>query len=242
MSRVERPAGTGLSSVGADRFDASAAVGGWRGVVESAVPTLVFVVIMAVRPTALVPALVASLAVSAVALVARLAQRQGLTQVLGGAVLALLSAAWAWRSGRASNFYATGLVINAVWLVACLGSVAARWPLVGVLMGLWEASTGETGQSDGGDDASSAPTGPPSWTAWRTDPAQARRRRRYVLGTLVLAAMFALRLVVELPLYLGGDATVSALGVARLALGLPLFALTCWFVWLLVRRGSADAV
>lgn len=242
MSRAERPAGTGLSSVGADRFDASAAVGGWRGVVESAVPTLVFVVIMAVRPTALVPALVASLAVSAVALVARLAQRQGLTQVLGGAVLALLSAAWAWRSGRASNFYATGLVINAVWLVACLGSVAARWPLVGVLMELWEASTGETGQSDGGDDASSAPTGPPSWTAWRTDPAQARRRRRYVLGTLVLAAMFALRLVVELPLYLGGDATVSALGVARLALGLPLFALTCWFVWLLVRRGSADAV
>ena len=168
MSRAERPAGTGLSSVGADRFDASAAVGGWRGVVESAVPTLVFVVIMAVRPTALVPALVASLAVSAVALVARLAQRQGLTQVLGGAVLALLSAAWAWRSGRASNFYATGLVINAVWLVACLGSVAARWPLVGVLMGLWEASAGETGQSDGGDDASSAPTGPPSWTAWRT--------------------------------------------------------------------------
>ncbi|WP_303324855.1 DUF3159 domain-containing protein [Actinomyces radicidentis] len=242
MSRAERPAGTGLSSVGADRFDASAAVGGWRGVVESAVPTLVFVVIMAVRPTALVPAVVASLAVSAVALVARLAQRQGLTQVLGGAVLALLSAAWAWRSGRASNFYATGLVINAVWLVACLGSVAARWPLVGVLMELWEASTGETGQSDGGDDASSAPTGPPSWTAWRTDPAQARRRRRYVLGTLVLAAMFALRLVVELPLYLGGDATVSALGVARLALGLPLFALTCWFVWLLVRRGSADAV
>lgn len=240
MTRVERPAGTGLSSVGAERFDASAAIGGWRGAAESALPTLVFVVVMAVRPTALVPALVASLAVSAVALVARLAQRQGLTQVLGGAVLALLSAAWAWRSGRASNFYATGLLINTVWLVACLASVAARWPVVGVLMGLWEASAGETGQSDGGDDASSAPTG--HWTAWRTDPAQARRRRRYVLGTLVLAAMFALRLVVELPLYLGGDATVSALGVARLALGLPLFALTCWFVWLLVRRGSADAV
>lgn len=142
MTRAERPAGTGLSSVGAERFDASAAIGGWRGAAESALPTLVFVVVMAVRPTALVPALVASLAVSAVALVARLAQRQGLTQVLGGAVLALLSAAWAWRSGRASNFYATGLLINTVWLVACLASVAARWPVVGVLMGLWEASAG----------------------------------------------------------------------------------------------------
>lgn len=246
MTRADRPAAIGLSSVGAERFDASAAIGGRRGAAESALPTLVFVVIMAVRPTALVPALVASLAVSAVALVARLAQRQGLTQVLGGAVLVLVSAAWAWRSGRASNFYASGLVINAVWLVACLGSVAVRWPLVGVLMGLWEASAGEPDADDETPERSQGGLGAvgprPSWSAWRTDPAQARRRRGYVLGTLVLAAMFALRLVVELPLYLGGDATVSALGVARLALGLPLFALTCWFVWLLVRRGSADAV
>ena len=86
---------TGLGALDADRFDVAAAVGGWRGVLESAVPTLVFVIIMAVAPTALAAALVASLAVSAVALIARLAQRQGLRQVAGGALVALVSAAWA---------------------------------------------------------------------------------------------------------------------------------------------------
>ena len=61
------PARTGLGAIDAERFDVASAVGGWRGVMESAAPTLVFVVVMAVRPSALVAALAASLAVSAAA-------------------------------------------------------------------------------------------------------------------------------------------------------------------------------
>ena len=110
---------SGLAVINADRFDAAAAIGGWRGVLESAVPTLVFVIVLAVAPTALVTALVTSLAVSAAALLIRLVQRQSLTQVMGGVLVAVASAAWAWRSGQASDFYATGLVINAVWLAVC---------------------------------------------------------------------------------------------------------------------------
>ena len=53
-------------------------------------------------------ALVASLAISAIGLMTRLTQRQSPAQVVGGAVLVLVSALWAWRSGDASNFYATG--------------------------------------------------------------------------------------------------------------------------------------
>ena len=41
-------------------------------------------------------------------------------------------------------------------------------------------------------------------------------RRRYVTGTGVLTAMFALRLLVEVPLYLAGEAAVGALGAARI--------------------------
>ena len=128
---------TGLGAIDSERFDAMTAVGGWRGIVESVVPTLVFVLVMAVRPTALVMALAASLAVSAVGLAARLVQRQSPAQVVGGIVLVLISALWAWRSGEASNFYATGLMINAAWLVACLVSLLIGWPVVGALMTLW---------------------------------------------------------------------------------------------------------
>ena len=228
------PARTGLGAIDAERFDVASAVGGWRGVMESAAPTFVFVVVMAVRPSALVTALTASLAVSGAALAARLAQRQGLTQVLGGAVLALASAAWAWRSGEASNFYATGLLINAVWLAGCLLSLAVGRPLVGILMGLWRAAAGGSARPGGGSDADDAV---------RSEDAAARaaEHRRHRAATAVLAAMFALRLAVEVPLYLTGAAGVGALGVARLVLGLPLFALTAWFIWLLVRDPARPA-
>lgn len=237
------PARTGLGAIDAERFNVASAVGGWRGVIESAAPTLVFVVVMAVRPSALVAALAASLAVSGAALAARLAQRQGLTQVLGGAVLALVSAAWAWRSGEASNFYATGLLINAVWLAGCLLSLAAGRPLVGILMGLWRAAAGGgSARPDGGADAEDAARSRPAGRGGRRrDPARAAEHRRHRAATAVLAAMFALRLAVEVPLYLAGAAGVGALGVARLVLGLPLFALTAWFVWLLVRDPARPA-
>ena len=234
---------TGLGAIDSERFDAMAAVGGWRGIVESVVPTLVFVLVMAVRPTALVPALVASLSVSAVGLVARLVQRQSPTQVVGGIVLVLVSALWAWRSGDATNFYATGLMINAAWLVACLVSLLIGWPIVGALMTLWHRVTDESERHEGGGASkdSEGPQAPQADddpvarpAAWRTEPALRHVRRRYHAGTWVLTLMFALRLVVEVPLYLAGAQAVSYLGAARLILGVPLYAVTLWFIWLLV--------
>ena len=236
---------TGLGAIDSERFDAMAAVGGWRGILESVVPTLMFVLVMAVRPTALVAALLSSLAISAICLVARLVQRQSPAQVVGGAVLVLVSALWAWRSGDASNFYATGLMINAAWLVACLVSLLIGWPIVGALMTLWHRVADESGRSsdrsedpDGDGEPKSADDDPavrPS--SWRTDPALRGMKFRYHAGTWVLTLMFALRLVVEVPLYLAGEQAVSYLGAARLILGVPLYALTLWFIWLLVAPG-----
>ena len=223
---------SGLGALGAERFDAVSAVGGWRGVLESTVPILVFVVILAMARTALTTALVASLTVSGVALLARLAQRgrrRNLKQVAGGALVTVLSAAWAWRSGQASNFYATGLVINTVCLLAFLGSLLVRRPVIGMLMELWHPTSG-------GDDES-----PASGSSWRTDPARAGIRRRYAIATGVLAAVFVLRLLVEVPLYLAGEAALGALGVSRVVLGLPLYGLGIWFAWLIVRHSSQRA-
>ena len=235
---------TGLGAIiDSKHFDAMAAVGGWRGILESVVPTLMFVLVMAVRPAALVAALLASLAISAICLMARLVQRQSPAQVVGGAVLVLVSALWAWRSGDASNFYATGLMINAAWLLACLVSLLIGWPIVGALMTLWHRVTDESAHAEGGQasrdsgraetpQADDDPAARPS--AWRTEPALRHVRRRYHAGTWVLTLMFALRLVVEVPLYLAGAQAVSYLGAARLILGVPLYAVTLWFIWLLV--------
>ncbi|WP_368501426.1 DUF3159 domain-containing protein [Actinomyces sp.] len=228
-----------MQAVGGESFDASAAVGGWRGVLESAAPTVVFVTILALRPEALVLALGASLVVSTAFLVARVVAGQPLTQVLGGAVLALISAAWAWRTGRASNFYATGLLINAVMLAVTAGSLALRRPLVGIFIELWRtASTADTGKEEAEGSPQGERAAPGEHASWRTDPALASVRRRYAVATTVLSGMFALRLVVEVPLYLMGEPALGALGVARIVLGVPLYALTLWFVWRIARPGT----
>ena len=229
-----RPA-RGVGALGAQSFDALAALGGWRGVTESVAPTLVFVLVLAARPSALLAALGASLALSALALAARLFRHEPPTQAVGGAALAALSAAWAWHSGSATDFYATGLLVNAAWLAGSLASLALGWPVVGLALNGVQALAGATGA--GGQDAAQAPRdapvpdAPAPW-AWRTDPDLRHLNRRYRLGTWILAAMFATRLAVETPLYLAG--ATGPLGAARLALGVPLFALTLWLIWLLV--------
>lgn len=58
--------------------------------------------------------------------------------------------------------------------------------------------------------------------------------RRYQAATWLWVGMFVLRLAVQVPLYVTG--TVGWLGTARLVMGIPLFALTLWVTWLLVRR------
>ncbi len=58
--------------------------------------------------------------------------------------------------------------------------------------------------------------------------------RAFVRATWLWAGLFGLRLLVQLPLYLAG--AVVALGVAKTAMGLPLFGIGLWLTWLLVRR------
>ena len=48
------------------------------------------------------------------------------------------------------------------------------------------------------------------------------------------AGLFLVRLVVQLPLYLAGEVVV--LGIARTAMGIPLFALGLWITYRMVRR------
>lgn len=213
----------GVRAIDAEQFSLAEAVGGVRGAVESVAPGLVFVVGYVVSGQRLGPALVASAAAALVAVVARLVQRSPLTQALSGVLGVGIGVIWAWRSGRGEDYFAWGLLTNVAYLVAFLVSVVVRWPLVGVVLGLFR---GDGPLSEGGSWAGA--------TAWRRDPVQ---RRRYTWVTWLWAGMFAARLVVQVPLYYAGE--VAWLGTAKLVMGVPLTALVLWASWILVRGSTA---
>jgi hypothetical protein len=212
-----------MRALDAEEFSFAEAVGGVRGAVESIAPGLVFVVVFVAGGQRLAPALIASAAAALVAVVARLVQRSPLTQALSGVLGVGIGVIWAWRSGRAEDYFAWGLLTNVAYLAAFVVSVLVRWPLVGVVVGLF--------RPDGPMSSSG------SWAgalAWRQDPAL---RRRYTLATWLWAGMFALRLVVQVPLYYAGE--VAWLGTAKLVMGVPLTAVVLWVSWILVRGSTA---
>ncbi len=193
------------------------ALGGWRGVVDSVVPSAVFLLAYAVTGQSLTPSVWAAV-VSGVAIALwRLVRRQSVQQVLAG-FLGVAFCAWlASRTGRAEDFYLPGLLWNVLYAAVLAASALVRRPLVGYLVG---ALTGDL-------------------SGWREVPVL---RRAYTRATWLLVAMFLLRLVVQVPLYLAG--WVEALGAARLAMGIPLYAgtvLLCYTIVQRARRAAPDA-
>lgn len=213
----------GMKAITAEEFSALDAVGGVRGIVESIAPGLLFVVVYLVAGQQLVPALVAASAAALVAVVARLVQRTPVTQALSGVVGVGIGVFWAWRTGQAEDYFAYGLWTNVAYLVGTLTSIVVGWPVVGLLVGMFDKDGPVTGGS---------------WsvvTAWRSDPVL---RRVYALATWPWVAVFALRLAVQVPLYLSSE--VAWLGTAKLVMGVPLFAVALWVSWLLVRGSAAS--
>lgn len=209
---------TGVRVLGDEEFSFMAAVGGVRGLVESALPGLVFVVVF-VATRDLVPSLVAAAAVTVAAVVLRLVQRTPATQAFSGVVGVGIGVLWAWNSGRAEDFFAGGLLANVGFTLGSLISILVGWPVVGVVVSLVR-----------GEDMS-----------WRTDPAAAPLRRRYVGASWLWVGLFGARLAVQVPLYLQGEEAVALLGTAKLVMGVPLFALGLWITWLLVGSPAGRA-
>src|SRR5205823_503543 len=110
------------------------------------------------------------------------------------------------------NFFLPGLLINTAYAAAYTVSILVRWPLLGVVVG---PLFGEG-------------------MAWRRDPV---RRRAYSLASWIWVAMFLMRIAVQLPLYLSKE--LVALGVARLAMGWPLFLLAIWLSYRLLQTSAS---
>ncbi|GEL93774.1 DUF3159 domain-containing protein [Cellulomonas composti] len=210
----------GMRALTQEEFSPLDAVGGVRGIIESVAPGVLFVVVYLIAGQQMTPALVAAGGAALVAVVARLAQGTPPTQAFSGLLGVGIGVIWAWRTGEAKDFYAYGLWVNVAYLVGTLTTILVGWPLVGLVMGLF---------------AKGGPIAGGSWrgaVAWHDDR---ELRRRYAWATVPWVAMFAVRLVVQVPLYLSSQ--VAWLGTAKLVMGVPLTALALWVSWLVISWG-----
>ena len=200
----------------------SSALGGARGSLETALPTVAFVAAWTWRHD-LKFAVAASAAIVLVLLVIRLATRQTPRYVLSAVVATAITAYFALRSGRAEDAFLPGILTSAAWGAASLVSVLARWPLVGFIV------------------AAGDPHMAQDPTAWRRDRGLVTVCQRL---TMVLVALYAVRVAVMLPLYLAGkaaatssDLLVTLLGVAKIALGWPAYLCAVAVMGLILVRG-----
>jgi len=145
-----------------------------------------------------------------VALAARLLTRQSPRFALSSLFALAIAAAFALRSGRAQDAFLPGILYSCGLLAVTLLSVATRWPLLGFLVG----ATSEDP------------------VAWRGHAGVVRLCQRL---TLVLAGLYAVRVVIMLPLYLAGQ--VGWLGVCKVVLGWPLYILAVAAMGALLLKG-----
>jgi hypothetical protein len=208
------------------RHQLSQALGGRRGMVEAALPTLTFTLLwLSTRHLTL--ALTASVAVAGAELLVRLVQRQTVKFCLNA--LVGIGIGWffvhlaASRGGSADDqalaYFLPGLLYNAGYAVVFGLTCVVGWPLVGFMIG--------------------SVTGDP--TAWHSDR-QIVRLCTQLTWLLVLPC--AIRALVQGPIWIAGhsgslsaDTAVAALGILKIAMGWPLqLAALAAMSWLLGRN------
>lgn len=192
------------------RAQLSKALGGRRGMLEAAVPTITFTLCY-VTTKELRLAITLSVGAALVLLAVRLLQRSSVQYVANALVGIGLGVLFVWLGGRGGGdeshkalaYFVPGLLYNAGYGTLMVLSILVRWPLVGLLVG-------------------SVAEDP---TSWRRDRPLVRLCSRL---TWVLVLPCLLRLAVQLPVYLTGrsaedaDPYITLLGVLKIAMGWPL--------------------
>jgi hypothetical protein len=182
-------------------------LGGVGGLVSSVVPVVIFV---AVNPLiGLQPAIWASLGTAVAVGVWRLVRREPLQPAVSGIFGVAVCAFIAYQTGEARGFFLYGIWYSLVAGLALVVSVVVRRPLVGVL---WSLLNG-------------------SGYGWRNDR---RVRFGFDVATMVWAVFFLARFGVQRWLY--DMQEIGWLGVARLAMGLPLTAVAALVTIWAIRR------
>ncbi|MCW2853970.1 MAG: hypothetical protein JWM84_3634 [Nocardioides sp.] len=196
------------------RAQLAKALGGPRGIVESAIPTALFTIFFLVSDDIRL-SLTVSIAVTAVLLLIRLVQRSTTQFVFNALVGIGIGALFAYRASQSGGseedvaraVFTPGLIYNSAYAAIIILTILVGWPIVGFLVG--------------------SVTGDP--TAWHSDRAMVRLCSQL---TWILAIPCVIRVAVQLPLWLNHE--IGALGATKIALGWPLqiasFAVMGWLL------------
>ncbi|WP_017588565.1 DUF3159 domain-containing protein [Nocardiopsis ganjiahuensis] len=193
------------------------ALGGKRGMVETAIPTLAFTISYIISSELRLSIM---LGVGAALLlgVIRLVQRSSVQYVITSLFGIGLAAVFAMRSGNAEDAFLPGIIYNAVYAVVLSISVLVRWPAIGLMIGPFIGNKED-------------------FTSWRSNPAVVTLASRL---TWLLVLPCVIRVLVQYPLWLAANNdwanTFALLGLSKVAMGWPLqVAAFAGMVWLLAR-------
>lgn len=190
------------------------AAGGWRGMVYTNIPAIVFSVANASLPLLATTAIALASAV-ALAVYRMAVRKEKVLSASGGIIgVAIAGAITVW-TGSPRDFFLVGIWAALVATVALVASLVARRPLTGLA---WSWFHGRQ-------------------FAWRDDRPTARA---HDVATAFAAVVFAGRFAVSQTLYLA-DAT-GWLAVARVVTGMPLTALMALVVFWAFRRSTKRLV
>jgi hypothetical protein len=192
-----------------DKDKVISALGGKRGLIDSGLPALVFLIVFNISGKDVNTSIYSAVALSIILTAVRLVKRETIQHAFSGLVGVAICALFSKRSGNAADFYLPGLYINIGYGLLYAIANLVRWPILGVMLG---PILGEN-------------------FMWRKDPA---RLAAYIKAGWLWVGMFSIRLVVQYPLYKSGN--INALGTARLVMGYPLFIATAWATWQVLKK------
>jgi hypothetical protein len=196
-----------MSQHNEDRDKVIGALGGAKGLIDSGLPAIVFLVTFNVTDE-LRTAIWGALGLSLVLAIYRLARKDTIQHSISGVIGVLICAYFANRSGNATDFYIPKLLTNlgygSLYLVANL----VGWPILGLVLG---PLLGEN-------------------LSWRNNPT---RKKMYIKASWIWVAMFFSRISVQYPIYKSGN--VNLLGTVNLAMGYPLFFASAYATWLIIK-------
>ena len=193
-----------------DRDKVVNALGGKKGLIDSGLPSVLFLIVFNIADN-LRTALYAAVITSALLTILRLIKKDTIQHVISGFIGVAFCAYLANRTGNATDFFLPKFLTNLVYGTVYLIGNVAGWPILGLVLG---PILGEN-------------------LLWRKNP---ERKKAYIRAGWLWVAMFYLRLLVQVPIYLSGPENLNLLGSVNLGMGYPLFAAAAWGSWLIIKK------